>query len=197
MLTLMIVVQFNSPRATIWKPFDSAMTELRFLLTVCIPLLFLVGLFPGMGSWLRRLRNLPLSRIEISAIVSAVPAMTPILYWFALVGIHTVSTGVPPDTLRIGYLVTFVGIAAFVDAVGIRTGSFMAKYAIGATLLLAFEFGSDRDQAIVDAALAQWVTPLSGIACLAAAFLVNLVTVSRSTASARAYRFGRLSQGAR
>lgn len=73
----------------------------------------------------------------------------------------------------------------------------MGRFALGATLLLAFEFGSDREQAIVEAALAQWVTPLSGIACLTAAFLVNLVTVSRSTASARAYRFDRLPQGAR
>lgn len=194
MLALLMVVQSNSERATIWRPFDPTMTEARFLFTVCIPLLFLIGSFPGVGSRLRALRTLPLSRSRLAVITTVAPTLTPLFYWLALLVIHLVVTGAWPETMRVGYLLTLIGVASLVDAVGIRSGYPVAKVAFGAAVLLAFDFLTDGDPARANAALALGISPLTGIALLALALLVNYDTLTRSTGNARAYRFGRLGQ---
>src|SRR5690606_7157339 len=123
-----------------WQPFDSSLTRLRFLTTICLPMLMVLGMLPGLGNRLSLLKWLPLSSGRAALILGLAPAATPVLFWTMLVMIHLAFSAQWPGTVHVGLLVAFIGAGSLVDALGVKSGSSMMKLVIGVPFLLAYAY---------------------------------------------------------
>ncbi len=198
MIIFLVFVQQDKDVITIWRPFDPALTTLRFMTTICGPMLMVIGLLPGLGNRLSLLKWLPLSSGRAALILGLAPGATPVIFWMMLLMIHVVFSAQWPGALHLGLLVAFIGAASLVDALGVKTGSSLMKLAIGAPLLLVYAYGMDNHRVLMAAVVEHWSPPLAGLACLGLGVLVNFHSVTRSHRSSRVFRFGRtdLPQGA-
>lgn len=196
MLGFIFVLQSRKGPLTIWQPFDASLTDLRFLTTIGLLPMLLLGLSPGLARWIGALKRLPLSARQTALLLSLAPATMLVLYWVALLVIHVTASWQAPDALRLGILAVLAGTASLADALGTKGGSSMVKMAAGATLLLAFTYGMDN-RALMAAVVAHWALPLAGLVCFALSWLVNLHTLTRSSGSSRALRFNKSWQSAR
>lgn len=192
MMAFLLFAQRNLPEPTTWRAFDASVTELRFLTTICTPMLILLGALPGLGHRFSQLKWLPLSSRHIAMILSLAPALTPLLFWAMLAALHIVASGSAPGTLRVELLIAFMGAVALVDALGTKSGSATLKYIIGVPIGMAFTFGMEGDRAVLTTLLQHWSLPVAGLACLGMAYAVNLHTVTRGRRASRAWRFGRI-----
>jgi len=191
MLTVVAAAQHMRGTVTLWWPFDSTMTDLRFLTTIGIPIMFLIGLCPSLAPWMGVLKRLPLSSRRVALLLSLAPTTMPIVFWTALLVLHFLVSAQTPDDLRLSQLMVFIGFVALIDALGTKSGSGTIRLALGFSLFVPFVFGMDTNRALVEATLAHWGLPLVGVLCLALAWTVNFHTLTRSPGSARAFQLGR------
>jgi len=194
MLIFLAVVQRLRGVVTITWPFDSSMTDLRFLTTIGVPMMFLLGLCPTLAPWIGMLKRLPLSSRRAALLLSLAPTTLPIAFWTVLLVIHLLATAQAPDALRLGQLALFIGLVALVDGLGTKSGSSTARLMIGFPVLVLFTYGMVENRELVAAVLEHWTLPLIGALCLGLAWVVNFHTLTRSAGSARAFHNGRPTQ---
>jgi len=191
-----VIGSYVKPAFTLWGPFDASITDLRFLTAFGMLPMFLIGLSPGLASWIPALKRLPLSSRQTALLLSLAPASMPVIYWAALFVIHLVTAWQWPDVWRLGLLAMLVGTASLADALGTKGGSSMIKMAAGATVIMAFGYGMDEYRPALTAVVAHWALPFAGVFCFALSWLINVHTLTRSAGSSRAFRFNRSWQSA-
>lgn len=198
-IVFQLSIQWSKPSQTLLQPFDPGMSAARFVWTICPLILMFIGMLPGLGSKIPTLKLLPLPSRRAAAALTLAPAVTPLVFWGALLLIHVAVSMSWPGTLRAEYLIALMGLAALVDALGIKAGSPLIKFAIGAPLVLALTYATDIDKAQAELLLRHWLVPMIGLVSVALAYFVNLHTMTRSPRASRAYRYGRIGapQGAR
>lgn len=197
MLTFVAVLgAYTKVAFTLWGPFDASLTTARFLSTIGIFPMLLLGLSPGLAHWIGSLKRLPLSSQGMALLLSLAPATLPVVFWAALLAIHLVTAWQSPDVLRLGLLSAYIGTAALADALGTKGGSSMIKMAAGATVVMAFAYAADENRALLTTVVDHWGLSLAGLLCFALSWLLNLHTVTRSSGSSRALRFNKSWQSA-
>jgi hypothetical protein len=189
-----VIGQYMKSGFTIWGPFDESITTVRFLTTIGLFPLLLLGLCPSLGSWIGALKRLPVSARSAALLLSLAPTTAPVIFWATLLLIHMVSSWQSPDVLRLGLLTAYIGAASLADALGTKAGSSMAKFAVGALVVMAVAYGIDENRPLLTAVVEHWALPLAGLLCLGLSWLVNLHTWTRSRGSSRVFRFNRSTQ---
>lgn len=198
MLGFMAVLgQFTKIPISLWGPFHESLTTPRFLGTLGLLPMLVLGLSPGLAPWIAALRRLPLSSRETALLLSVAPATLPVVYWATLLLIHLVTAWQWPDTLRLSLLAAYIGTASLADALGTKGGSSMVKMAAGGVVVMAFAYGVDEDRQRLTSAVEHWALPLTGLLCFAVSWLLNFHTLTRSAGSSRSFRFNRSWQSAR
>ncbi len=193
-IVLLAFAQYFKGDVALWWVFDRSITDSRFLTSVGLPTMFMIGLGPSLAPWLGVLRRLPMSTRRLALLLSLAPGTMPVVFWATLFALQFLSTAEAPDALRLGLLSVFIGIVALIDALGTRLGSTMTKAVLGLLVFLPTSYGLAKQMPLVEAILAHWALPLAGGLCLALAWFVNVHTLTRSAGSARAYQMGRPTQ---
>jgi len=190
LLVFIAVLQYVTTRAVFWEPFAHSLTDLRFLGTIGMLMLLVFGLLPGLGRWIGTLKRLPITARNLALLMSVTPAMTPVMFWSALLIIHVAATAQWPETLRLSMLMALIGVASLIDALGTKAGSYRAKMWLGFSVMASLMFAVDANRELVAAMLQHWALPLAGLLCVVLAWMVNHHTLTRSSASSRVFRYG-------
>lgn len=198
LITFHLAMQWARPSQPILQPFTADMSGVRFLQVGCFMMLFLIGMLPGLGQRVPMLKLLPVTATRAAAVLTLAPVVTPLVYWGALLLMHIAVSTAWPETLRLEYLLALAGLAAVVDALGIKTGSPRGKAAIGFPIIFVLAVALDGDRSRVELMLQHWLVPTAGVASLALAYVLNLHTMTRAERSSRAFRYGQtdMPQGA-
>lgn len=198
-MTFHLVIDWTRGSEVSLQPFDPGMSGVRFLMVTSFVLLFVIGLLPSLGTRVPMLKLLPVPATRAAVVLTLAPVMTPLIFWGALILMHVAVSTAWPETLRLEYLVIMAGLAAAVDALGIKSGSEQIKAAIGYTILFVLAFAFDGSRAGLERMLQHWLVPTVGVASLALAYALNLHTMTTAARGSRAYRYGqsKMPQGAR
>lgn len=198
-ITFQLAIQWARPSQPLLQPFDPDMPPIRFLLGICVLMLMLIGVLPGLGQRVPMLKLLPIPATRAATVLTLAPVVTPFVFWVSLVLMHVAVSTAWPLTLRLEYLALLIGLAALVDALGIKSGSQTGKLAIGAPIFIGLLYALDGDRNQVELMLQHWLVPSVGVASLAGAYALNLHTMTRAQRGSRAYRYGQsgMPQGAR
>jgi hypothetical protein len=195
-VVLLAVAQYFKGDVALWWAFARSITDSRFLTSVGLPTMFMIGLGPSLAPWLGVLRRLPMSTRRLALLLSLAPGTMPVVFWTSLFALQFLSTAEAPDALRLGLLSVFIGVVALIDALGTRLGSTMTKAVLGLLVFLPTSYGLAKQMPLVEAVLAHWALPLAGVLCVALAWFVNFNTLTRSAGSSRAYQAERSTQSA-
>lgn len=199
LITVHLALQLTQTSQPLLQPFTADMSGVRFLQVGVFMMLFFIGMLPGLGQRVPMLKLLPIPATRAAIAMTLAPIMTPLVYWAALILMHVAVSTAWPETLRLEYLLSLAGLAAVVDAIGIKSGSPRGKAAIGFLVTFALVFALDGDRAWLELVLQHWLVPSVGVGLLAAAYALNLHTMARSERASRAFRYGQsdMPQGAR
>lgn len=198
-ITFHLVIDWTRGSEVSLQPFDPGMSGVRAMMVTSFVLLFVIGWLPSLGTRVPMLKLLPVPATRAAVVLTLAPVMTPLVFWGALILMHVAVSTAWPETQRLQYLVTMAGLAAVVDALGIKSGSERVKAAIGFTILFGLAFAFDGDRAGLERMLQHRLVPAVGVASLALAYALNLHTMTRTERGSRAFRYGqsRVPQGAR
>lgn len=189
-ITFQLALQWTRDSQPVLQPFAPDMPAARFMVGVCFLMVFVIGMMPGLGQRVPMLRLLPIPATRAATALTLAPVVTPVVFWTALILMHVAVSSAWPSTLRLKYLVLLAGLAAVVDALGIKAGSQRAKAAIGFLVTFALLSASNGDRAWLELVLTHWLVPAVGVASLVAAYVLNLHTMTRMERGSRAYRYG-------
>lgn len=190
LITFHLAMQWARTSQPVLQPFTADMSGVRFLQVGVFMMLFFIGMLPGLGQRVPMLKLLPVSATRAATVMTLAPIMTPLVYWAALILMHVAVSIAWPETLRLEYLVGLAGLAAVVDALGIKSGSQRGKAAIGFPIVFLLAFALDGDRSTLERVLQHWLVPAVGVASLALAYILNLHTMTRTQRSSRAFRYG-------
>lgn len=197
-MTFQLAMQWARNSQPMLQPFAPDMSAVRFMQGVCLLMLFVIGMMPGLGQRVPMLKLLPIPATRAAAALTLAPTLTPIVFWVALILMHVAVSTAWPATLRLEYLLLLAGLTALVDALGIKSGSQTGKAAIGFPIIVVLAYALDGDRTSLELVLQHWLVPVMGVASLALAYALNFHTMTRSQRASRAYRYGRtrMPQGA-
>lgn len=173
------------------SPFSSAMQDMHFFMIGGPLFLLILGPFGwanGVTPFLRPLKALPVSAMQIVVALTLLPLMMPVFFWLLAAGVH-LAVGAPGDTSwRLEAFALLCGAMAFSGAVYARFNSVIVILAgcsgpvIGVLMLMMF-----FDKVAIEPVTALWF-PILGFIGVPAAFLMNYRTVTRGSSSSPAYR---------
>jgi hypothetical protein len=161
----------------------------RFLAGLFLIFAFMgISMFSVWAPWMRRLKVLPLSVRQVTALIVLTPLVTWVEIWLMVLLVHA-ALGLPIHVeLSPMAVLAYAGLCALSHALGLwlmgsvagQTAASMLGMlsAVGAAMLL-FEAPGRRTQLLL---------LVIGLSSLAVAALINHYTLTRSTSSARAYR---------
>lgn len=190
-LTLGAGIALMSLLRGVKNPFTSGMQDMEFFLIGGPLFLLILGPFGwanGVTPFLRPLRALPVSAMQIVLALTLLPLMMPVFFWVLAAGVH-LAVGAPGDTnWRLEAFALLCGAMAFSGAVYARFNSVVVILAgcggpvIGVLMLMMF-----FDKVAIESVIAVWF-PVIGLIGVPAAFLLNYRTVTRGSSSSPAYR---------
>jgi hypothetical protein len=197
-LALATSVVIGIVRGALHSPFAADMNNMEFFL-IGGPFFLLffgpftmmlagTGLAPSLTPFLRRLRALPVSTMQLAVTMTMMPLMMPVFFWLLAYGVHLL-IGVAGDShWRLGSVALLCGVMAVITAVHARVNSPFVMLPmqllplIGVFAAMEF-FEKDAVGPMIDF----WF-PLVGLIGVPLAFLLNYRTVTRGSSSAPAYR---------
>jgi len=197
-LALAMSVVIGIVRGALHSPFAADMNNMEFFL-IGGPFFLLffgpftmmlasTGLAPSLTPFLRRLRALPVSTMQLAVTMTMLPLMMPVFFWLLAFAIHVVIGASGGAHWRLGSVALLCGVMAFITAVHARVNSPFVMLPmqllplIGVFAVMAF-FEKDAVGPMIDF----WF-PLVGLIGVPLAFLLNYRTVTRASSSAPAYR---------
>jgi hypothetical protein len=190
-LTLAASTVLVASLRSLQSPFAAGMPDMEFFLVGGPLFLLVLGPFVwanGLSPYLRRLRALPVSALQIAVTMTMLPVMMPVFFWCLAMAVHLV-IGVSGETSwRLGSFLLVSGVMALSGAVHARLNSVgiiaigWAVPVIGVLTLMMF-----FDKVAVEPVIAVWF-PIVGLIGVPAAFLLNYRTVTRGSSSSAAYR---------
>lgn len=178
-------------RGDIRSPFDAGVSDLEFLLVggpFVLMLLGPVGIGTGLSPFLRRLKAMPISAKRLIVTMTALPLVTPMLYWLCAGAAHLVLAGPAAADWRPGLLLFLCGVLALASALATRFNSAISTFAaafVPFAGLMAMMTMFDKNA--IEPLFAIFL-PVVGLAGLFSAVLLNHHTVTRASSRAAAYR---------
>jgi len=155
------------------------------------PLSLMLGVFglaPSLTPFLRRLRALPVSTMQLAVMMTTLPLMMPVFFWGLLCGFHLVVGASGDARWRLGALVFLCGAMALIAAVHSRFNSAVVVMAMALVPIIGvFALMLLFDKSALESIIDVWF-PLVGLIGVLVAFLLNYRTVTRGSSSAPAYR---------
>jgi hypothetical protein len=184
---LALIVSLES----VTSPFSSAMQDMQFFLMGGPFFLLVLGPFGwanGITPFLRPLKALPVSTMQLVVTITMLPLMMPVFFWILAAAVHIVVGAQGETSWRLGSFALLCGVMTFSGAVHARFNSVVVILAgcfgpVIGVLMLMMSF----DKTTVEPVIALWF-PIIGLTGVPAAFLLNYWTVTRGSSSSPAYR---------
>lgn len=178
-------------RGELRSPFDTRVSDVEFLLIGGPLFLLLLGpvwMGTGLTPFLRRLKAMPISARRVVLTMTALPLMTPLLFWVAAGAVHLTIDTPGPGNWRPGALLFLCGVLALASALIARFNSAIATgiggvFPLVGILVLMMFFDNSAIEPVIAVVL-----PAVGLAGLSAALLLNYHTITRASSHAAAYR---------
>jgi len=190
-LTLCASTALTFSLEDVLTPFAAEVNDMAFFLIGGPFFLLILGPVSwgnGLVPFLRRLRALPVSAMQIVVTMTMLPLMMPVFFWTCATAVHLV-VGVPGETnWRLESLALLCGVMAFSGAVHARFNSVIVMLAgCGVPILGVMALMEFFDKVAVEPLIAVWF-PVIGLVGVPAAFLLNYRTITRGSSSSQVYR---------